>query len=93
MVLTEVLSKVRMSGLPLTEWVVLAAVVENTGMTQPKLAASYFPGLSRQFASTVVKRLKEVGLVVSVPDPSHGRRVIILPTKEGVALVELVSGK
>ena len=39
-------------------------------------------------ASRVVKTLCERGLLVSAPDPGHGRRVVIQPTDEGACMTQ-----
>lgn len=87
------LNRVRLSPLPVTELVVLSAVVESEGLTPPSIQQEFFPEVSRQYVGVVIKRLREAGYVTTVPDPSHGKRVIVLATKAGVDLWRNLCGQ
>ncbi|HWH27179.1 MAG TPA: MarR family transcriptional regulator [Pseudolysinimonas sp.] len=74
-------------GLTLTEWTALAIIWEDG---QPRSSADLARKayVSAQAMGQVLTTLEERSLIQRTPDPSHGRRLLVELTQEGLDLVD-----
>lgn len=90
--LSYMLLTMKKMELPLTEMALISLVVENPGITAPQMLQREELSMSRQAMSAFLSILVNKGLIVSLPDPSHGKRKVLMATKEGKRLYTLVTG-